>query len=91
VVILFFLLVFLFGWYLAGWAIGKLENDLKSGIKLTGTSEVKTINLFNRTIKLMDGTIVYENDILNDKWKRGDKIYYQTTLTGEHLFECKKI
>jgi hypothetical protein len=85
------MMVFSIGWYLAGQPIKKMEMDLKSGIKRTGTSEISRINIFNRTIKLVDGMTVYENDFLSGKWKKGDKIFYQTTISGQHLFECKRV
>ena len=85
------ILMFLIGWYLAGQSIKKIEKDLKSGVKRTGVSEINRINLLNRTIRLVDGTIVYEDDSLNGKWKKGDKIFYQTTISGQHLFECKRV
>lgn len=83
------LLVFLIGWYLAGRQINKMEKDLELGIKKTGISKIKSINIFNRKIRLEDGTTVYEGDSFYGNWKKGDKILYRTTNSGEHLFECK--
>jgi len=83
--------IFFIGWYLAEQPIKKMKKDLESGIKRTGTSEINRINLFNRTIILVDGMTVYENDSLYGKWKKGDKIFYQTTISGQHLFECKRV
>lgn len=82
--------VFLFVWYLAGLPINKMEKDLALE-KRTGISQIKTINVFNRTIRLADGTTVYEGDSFYGKWTKGDKIYYRTTNSGEHLFECKRV
>jgi hypothetical protein len=88
---LLMLLVFLFAWYLAGRPINKMEKDLELGITRTAISEIKTINVFNRTIRLADGTTVYEGDSFYGKWTHGDKIFYRTTNSGEHLFICKKV
>jgi len=82
--------VFLFAWYLAGLPINKMEKDLALE-KRTGISQIKTINIFNRTIRLADGTTVYEGDSFYGKWTKGDKIFYQTTNSGVHLFECKRV
>jgi hypothetical protein len=82
--------MFLLIWHLAGRQIKNLEKDLTSGIKKTGISKISTINFFNRTIKLVDGTIVYENELLNERWLKGDTIFYRATLSGDHLFECRK-
>ena len=83
--------LFLFAWYFAGRPITRMEKDLESGIKRTGISEIKTINILNRKIGLADGTTVHEGDSLYGKWKMGDKIFYRTTNSGEHLFECKRV
>lgn len=88
---LILMLMFSTGWYLAGRPIKKIEKDLQLGMKRTGTSEIKRINIFNRTIKLIDGTIVYEGDSFYGQWRKGDKIFYQTTISGEHLFGCKRV
>lgn len=85
------LLLFGLAWQFADRPIKKMEKDLELGFKLTGISEIKTINIFNRAIKLGDGTIVYEDNFTSDKWTRGDKIFYRTTNSGEHLFECKRV
>ena len=84
------LVMFSIGWYLAGRPIERIEKDLESGIKRTGTSEIKKISIFNRTIRLVDGTTVYEGDALYGKWRKGDKIFYQCTMSGQHIFECKR-
>ena len=68
-----------------------MKPDLELGTTRTGTSEIKTINFFNRRIRLADGTTVYENYSLYGKWTLGDKIFYRTTNSGEHLFECKRV
>lgn len=83
--------VFLVTWFLSGRPINKMEKDLTSGIKRTGISQIKKINIFNRAITLLDGTTVYEGDLLYGKWTKGDKIFYSTTNSGEHLFECKRL
>ena len=85
------ILVFLITWYLAGRSTKKMEKDLELGKKRTGISEIKTINIFNRTIQLADGTTVFENDNFYGVWKLGDKIFYRTTTSGEHLLECKRV
>ena len=85
------MLVFLFAWYLAGRPINKMESDLAQGIIRTGISEITSINILNRTIRLADGTIVYEDELLHGKWKHGDKILYRITISGEHIFECKRV
>lgn len=88
---LLMLVVFVFAWYLAGRPINKMKTDLEFGTTRTGTSEIKTINIFNRKIRLADGTIVYEDDSYYGKWTKGNKIFYRTTNSGEHLFECKRV
>ncbi len=82
--------VSLFAWYMAGLPINKMEKDLALE-KRTGISQIKTINIFNRRIRLVDGTTVYEGDSFYGKWTKGDKIFYRTTNSGEHLFECKRV
>jgi hypothetical protein len=82
--------VFLIGWYFVGHQIDIMENDLKSGIKMTGISKIKKINIVNRKIKLVDGTTVYENNDQNEKLVKGDKIFYRATISGEHIFEYRK-
>jgi hypothetical protein len=88
---LLMLVVFVFAWYLAGRPINKMKTDLEFGTARTGTSEIKTINIFNRKIRLADGTTVYEDDSYYGKWTKGNKIFYRTTNSGEHLFECKRV
>jgi hypothetical protein len=88
---LLMLLMFLTAWYLAGRPIKRMKKDLENGVIKTGISEIKRINIFNRTIRLADGTIVYEDDTLYGQWTKGDKIFYRTSNSGEYLFECKRV
>lgn len=93
-----FLFVLFFGspvlwfvWYKATRSISEMEDDLKLGLTRMGISKISSINLLNRTIRLEDGTTVYESDPSLDKWKKGDKIFYRKSNSGKHLFECKKV
>ena len=80
-----------FAWHRATRSMSKMENDLKFGKTSVGCSRISSINFLNRSIRLEDGTTVFESDPSLDNWKKGDKIFYRKSNSGEHLFECKKV
>jgi len=70
--------------------INKLTSDLKSGKKIEGKSTVKSINIFNRKISLLNGVKVFERNEYYKTFKKGDLIKYEISPSNEYIFECRK-
>ena len=70
--------------------INKLTSDLKSGKKIEGKSTVKSINIFNRKISLLNGVKVFERNEYYKTSKKGDLIKYEISPSNEYIFECRK-
>jgi len=70
--------------------INKLTSDLKSGKKIEGKSTVKSINIFNRKISLLNGVKVFERNDYYKTFKKGDLIKYEISPSNEYIFECRK-
>lgn len=70
--------------------INKLSSDLKSGKKIEGKSTVKSINIFNRKISLLNGVKVFEPNEYYKTFKKGDLIEYKISPSNEFVFECRK-
>ena len=81
------LLMFVF-WKLTRRSIGKLEKDLAAGTKTIGSSEIVSRNIFNRNVKLSDGTLIY-GAYVEKYWMKGDVIEYEVTPSNQYLFNCK--
>ncbi|WP_299840383.1 hypothetical protein [uncultured Tenacibaculum sp.] len=70
--------------------INRLSSDLKSGKKIEGKSTVKSINIFNRKINLLNGVKVFEPNEYYKTFKKGDLIKYKISPSNEYIFECRK-
>mgnify|MGYP006127841931 CR=1 FL=1 len=70
--------------------INRLSSDLKIGKKIEGKSTVKTINIFNRKISLLNGVKVFEPNEYYKTFKKGDLIKYGISPSNEYIFEYKK-
>lgn len=90
-VFLFQFLFLLFLRFLSNGGSKKLKRDLSTNTVVIGESTIKSINYFNRSVRLLDGTKVYENDSENLLWRKGDLIFYSRTLSNEHIFQSKRV
>jgi hypothetical protein len=70
--------------------INRLKNDLDSSFKIIGTKKIKSINYFNRKIKLSNGIKVFEPIESYKTFEKGDLINFKVSPSNEFIFECTK-
>lgn len=72
-------------------SIKRLKNDINSGFKLVGESEIVGSSTLRRKVFLADQTTIYKACIQADKALIGDVLKYEKTLSGDSVLKCEKV
>ena len=70
--------------------VNKLTSDLKKGKKIEGKATIRSINFFNRAIRLSNGIKIFEPNEHYKTYKKGDLINFKVSPSNEYIFECIK-